>query len=265
MNKNFVMLSGLPRSGSTVLSSMLNQHPDIYATTTNPVADLLIDINTNWSNISQALKNPHPAQHTNIIKGALLGAIEHITEPVIVDKNRLWPRCGDFMIQILGHKPKIICTVRDIPDILASYILLIEKNNYKVTFVDDDLINSGLVVNNKNRCKLLWEKYINHPYTSLRIGYGSNTVELLFVEYTDIVEQGQLTVDRICDFIGIDRYTLSTTTLQSMEENDQYHGGMDGLHHIRPVLTKTSPPPEKVIGHELTNYYRSLRAEFWRR
>jgi len=265
MRKNFVMLSGLPRSGSTVLSSMLNQHPDIHATTTNPIADLLIDINAQWQNISQAIKNPHPAQHINIIRGTLFGAVEHIAEPVIVDKNRLWPRCGDFMKPVLGYNPKIICTVRDIPDILSSYILLIEKNNYKVTFVDEELIELKLPINNKNRCKLLWEKYVNHPYTSLRIGYGSNNVELLFVEYTDIVEQGQATADRICDFIGINRYTLDTNSLQSMEENDQYHGGIDGLHHIRPVLAKTSPPPEQVIGYELTKYYQSLRAEFWRK
>lgn len=265
MIKNFVMLSGLPRSGSTVLSSMLNQHTDIHATTTSPIADLLIDINIQWPNISQALRNPHVNQHTNIIRGALTGAMEHISEPVIVDKNRLWPRCGDFMEPVLGYKPKIICTVRDIPDILASYILLIEKNNHKVTFVDESIVELGLPINNKNRCKVLWEKYVQHPYTSLRIGYGANNVELLFVEYADIVENGQSTVDRICDFIGVNRYTLSTTTLQPMEENDQFHGGMDGLHHIRPVLAKTSPSPEKVIGHELTNYYRSLRAEFWRK
>ena len=64
MNKNFVMLSGLPRSGSQVLSSMLNQHPEIYASTTSPVADLIGLIGEQWPSISQALVDPDPKQYS---------------------------------------------------------------------------------------------------------------------------------------------------------------------------------------------------------
>jgi|APCry1669191515_1035360.scaffolds.fasta_scaffold00014_80 sulfotransferase len=264
MNKNFIMLSGLPRSGSSVLGSMLNQHPQIYATTTSPLADFLDVVNKEWPVLSQAIVNPDPNQHSNIIAGIIDGAYKHIDKSVLIDKNRLWPRYGEFMRLALGYNPKIICTVRSIPDILASYILLIEKNNYKVTFVDEELTKLQLPINNKNRCRLLWEKYTMHPYTSLRMGYASHGVDLLFVEYEDIVGSGQSTLDRICDFIGINHYQLSTDNLQSMEENDNFHGGLDGLHDVRPVLSKTSPPPEKVIGHELTRLYKNMKLEFWR-
>ena len=265
MNKNFVMLSGIPRSGSSVLSSMLNQHPDIHATTTSPVADLLSIVNEQWPVISQAIVDRDPKQQSNIINGVINGAYQHIDHPVIVDKNRLWPRYSDFMKDALNHRPKIICTVRSIPDVLASYILLIEKNNYKTTYVDEELINQGLPVNNKNRCRLLWEKYVIHPYTSLRMGYNSGTADLLFVEYDDIVGNGQATLDKICDFIGIEHYQLVSDNLQAMDENDNYHGGLDGLHNVRPALQKTSPPPDRVIGNELTKYYQSMRLEFWRK
>ena len=265
MNKNFVMLSGIPRSGSSVLSSMLNQHPDIHATTTSPVADLLAIVNEQWPNISQAIVDRHPDQQSNIIKGIVEGAYQHVEETVIVDKNRLWPRYSDFMNTALGHKPKIICTVRSIPDVLASYILLIEKNNYKTTYVDEELMNQGLPVNTKNRCRLLWEKYVIHPYTSLRMGYNSGTADLLFLEYDDIVGDGQAVLDMICDFVSIDRYQLARDSLRPMDENDAYHGGLDGLHLVRPVLEKTSPAPERVIGHDMVKYYQSMRLEFWRK
>ena len=265
MNKNFIMLSGIPRSGSSVLSSMLNQHPSIYATTTSPVADLLSIVNEQWPIISQAIVDRDSSQQSNIINGIINGAYQHIAQPVIVDKNRLWPRYSDFMNVALGQKPKIICTVRSIPDVLASYILLIEKNNYKTTYVDEELANQNLPINNKNRCRLLWEKYVIHPYTSLRMGYNSGTADLLFVEYDDIVGNGQATLDRICDFVGIERYQLASDNLQAMDENDNYHGGLDGLHDVRPTLEKTSPPPEQVIGNETTKYYQSMRLEFWRK
>ena len=259
------MLSGLPRSGSTVLSSMLNQHPEIHATTTSPIADLLGMVNENWPNLSAAVLDKNPIQYQNIITGIVDGAYTHIDKPIIVDKNRLWPRYGNFIRPAFGYKPKIICTVRNIPEVLASYILLIQKNNNKTTFVDRDLIESNIPVNNKTRCKLLWEKYVGHPYKSLMIGKNSGEVDMLYVDYDDIVNNGQATLDAICNFIEIDSYILNSNNLQPMDENDKFHGGIDGLHHIRPILARTSPPPEEVLGKELTQYYRDIKAEFWKK
>lgn len=259
------MLSGLPRSGSTVLSSMLNQHPAIHATTTSPIIDLITIINDNWPNISQAIKNPEPTQYANMITGLIDGAYQHIPEQVIVDKNRLWPRFSKLMHYAFNTKPKIICTVRSIPDILASYILLLNKNPQKVSFVDDDLVQLNLQINMKNRCKILWEKYTMHPYTSLRIGYKSNDIDMCLIEYDEIVTEPQLVIDKISNFIGIDTYQINSTTLQSMDENDAFHGGLQGLHEIRSVVQKTSPDPAQVIGNDLVKYYASLKSEFWRK
>lgn len=265
MDKKFFMLSGLPRSGSQVLCSMLNQHPQIFASTTSPLADLISLVGDNWPVISQAVVDPDPSQYRNILEGIVQGTYKHLDKSVVVDKNRLWPRFIPLMKQALNSRPKIICTVRSIPDIMASYILLIEKNKPKITFIDQDLIENKQIINNKNRCKLLMEKYIGHPYTSLRMGYNNTDADLLFVEYNDIVNNGQLTLNQICDFLKLDRFTLIPTELQPMDENDDYHGGIDGLHHVRPVLEKTSPSPETVIGHELVKLYTDMHLDFWRK
>jgi hypothetical protein len=244
---------------------MLNQHPEIYATTTSPVADMVGIFGDQWPAISQALSDPHPDQFKNMLLGLIDGAYKHIDKQVIVDKNRLWPRYTELTRHTFGFKPRIICTVRNIPEILSSYILLIEKNNHKVTYIDQDLIDLGLPINNKNRCRILWEKYITHPYNSLRIGVNSGNAELLFVSYDDIVSKGQLTVNKICDFIGLAHYTLDINNLQRMDENDGFHGGLEGLHDVRSTLKRASPLPEKVIGRELTNLYRNMQLEFWKK
>ena len=264
MNKQFVMLSGLPRSGSSVLTSMLNQHPDIYASTTSPVIDMIEIIHPNWPTISAGLINQSPVQYPNMIKGLCYGAYDHINKPVIIDKNRIWPRYGKLMRDALGHKPKIICTVRNIPEILASYILLINKNSDKITFIDQDLIDNNLPINNKNRCKLLWEKYMNLPYISVRAGFNSSDVDLLVVDYDEIVNNSQQTMNNICDFIGIDTFTLNITDLQPMDENDKYHGFI-GLHDVRKELKRTSPRPEDVIGKDLVKLYTDMKLDFWNR
>ena len=167
------------------------------------------------------------------------------------------------MTETLGHKPKIICTVRNIPEILASYILLINKNSNKITFVDQELIDSNLPVNNKNRCKLLWEKYINGPYNSVRIGFNSPNINLCIVDYDSIVNYSQETMDKICNFLEINRFLVDLDNLQPMKENDDYHGGMNGLHDVRSIMKRTSPSPELVIGHELTQLYTNMKLDFW--
>ena len=255
----------MPRSGSQVLSSILNQHPDIYSTTTSPLADLLTLVNDRWHELSGAVLDPDPRQYPNIIKHLIHGAYEHINKDIVIDKNRLWPRFSNFIKNSLGETPKIICTVRNIPDILASYILLIEKNKNKITYIDQDLINNNLIINNKNRCKILWEKYINHPYNSLRIGVNAGHSDMLFVDYHDIVNNSQITLDRICQFIGTDTFVLDKNNLQPMNENDEYHGGLTGLHEVRPVLMKNSPNPEQVLGKDLLRYYQNMHLEFWKK
>lgn len=263
MKKQLVALSGIPRSGSSVLCSLLNQNHQTHATTTSPLIDFLIESDRLWKAVSGALVDRPEDQYKKMVQGIIDGMYDHIDKPVIVDKNRLWPRYGKEMANLLGHRLKIICTVRPIPEVLASYILLVRKNEGKVTFIDQEVLNQGLIVNDKNRCKILWEKFINHPYMSLKIGHKANNADILFVSYDDIVHNSDVTLMNICEFLDIRFNYPMLDRLQPMDENDAFHGGIEGLHDVRPIMKRTSPPPEEVIGHELTEKYTNMKLDFW--
>ena len=47
--KKLYFLSGLPRSGSTVLAGILNQHPDVHASSTSGLLDMLVGTLRAWS------------------------------------------------------------------------------------------------------------------------------------------------------------------------------------------------------------------------
>ncbi len=47
--KNIYFLSGLPRSGSTVLAAILSQNPNIHATSTSNLLDTLVGTLKAWS------------------------------------------------------------------------------------------------------------------------------------------------------------------------------------------------------------------------
>lgn len=257
------MLSGLPRSGSQVLSSMLNQHPLVHSTATSPIADLVVQTVQSWPSLSAAVAEPHAHQLNNIVRYMIEGAYCHIPQQVVVDKNRWWPRLGNLLQESFGHPPKILITVRPIEEIVASFVLLIERNNDPNNYVDQELASMGLVVNTKNRCRLLWEKYIQHPYTSARMGYHNSNIDQLVITYDDIVNHSQLTMNKICSWLNLDTCLVDLQNLQSMPENDLAHGGLRGLHHVRPRMQKVSAPPEKIIGRYLCDHYRSMNLEFW--
>lgn len=262
--KTVIMLSGLPRSGSQVMSSLLNQHPEIYSTATCPVADLVVEVMNQWPHMSAAVVDAPPGQLAHMVQGMIQGAHHHIVKPIVVDKNRWWPRLGHILHEGLGHPVKIIGTVRPITEILASFVLLIEKNNHQVTYVDQELHSLGMPINNKNRCKLLWEKYIQHPYTSLRMGMNNPHVDLKLVSYDRIVNHSQQVMDELCAWMGVPSHNVDLYNLQQMPEHDHNHGGLVGLHDVRPHMARTSPSAKQVLGAYLVDYYDNMNVDFWR-
>ena len=104
---------------------------------------------------------------------------------------------------------------------------------------------------------------MNLPYISVRAGFNSSDIDLLVVDYDEIVNNSQQTMNNICDFIGIDNISIDLNNLQQMDENDKFHGGINGLHDVRPIMKRTSPPPEQVIGAELVNQYNKMKLDFW--
>ena len=56
--KQFYFLSGLPRSGSTLLSSILNQDERVYASANSPLLDMLYYNEQYWRDSEQGRANP---------------------------------------------------------------------------------------------------------------------------------------------------------------------------------------------------------------
>ena len=55
MIKKLNFLAGIPRSGSTLLTSLLNQRPDTYASNTSNLADMLVAFEKLWqTNVTSA-------------------------------------------------------------------------------------------------------------------------------------------------------------------------------------------------------------------
>jgi hypothetical protein len=63
-------LVGLPRSGSTLLASLLNQHPDVFASPTSPLMDLLCQTDRTMTALRQQYNCPGRARNAVETGGA---------------------------------------------------------------------------------------------------------------------------------------------------------------------------------------------------
>jgi sulfotransferase len=262
MTHELVMLSGLPRSGSTLLTSLLNQHPKLYATTTSPVLGMVLNFHNNWEPQTQIMVEDKSEQQRKDMVAALIRAAHlYLNKSIIVDKNRGWAKSGKLLTEVLGEQPKMICTVRNIPDILASFVLLANKD--PDTFIDKELKASGFTVNNTNRCRLLWNSgVVGQSWQAFKSGWNFNKNNMLVIEYEDIVSKPLEIMKQIEHYLEIEHFEYDINNLKPMEEKDEFHG-IKGLHDIRPVVKKTSKPPEQIIGKELTQYYNDMKLDFW--
>lgn len=257
--KKLYFLGGLPRSGSTLLGSILNQHPDIYVSPTSPLGELIkgVELILNNSEIQYTF-NRHNIEN-NIYSAIINNFYNHIEKPITIDKHRFWCQNINNVKKFLPdhNKPKIIATYRPIPEVITSYISLIERTNQdNVCFLDQHLIKDNLPITNNNRTEYIWRYYLSPSYESMVLGLNNHPELIHLVEYDKLISNPQDELNKIYEFLEVSSYTNSFHNIKNFcgEEKDEAWG-LKGLHDIRPNLSKISQDPIKVIGEENFKLY----------
>ena len=262
MEKTYFFLAGLPRTGSTLLGAILNQNPQIYVSSTSPLLDLVVGIDHVFKISNQYNINPKEHFKSKLIDTFHEKWYDDIDYPFIIDKSRGWTHHMSFAKHI-SNNLKIICPVRDILEILSSFILI---NNEGKSIFDKELIKKNISLTNDNRCDLLMKKGNGIVEQSL---YGiaqcflnGDDKYLHFVEYNDLVSDTKSTIDKIYDFLEIDKYDHDFENIvNKIEENDNLLG-IPNLHEVRKTISKKKNNPFEILSTKMIEKYSNL--EFWR-
>ena len=102
--KTLYFLGGLPRSGSTLLGSLLNQHSDIYVSPTSPLGDVVTDIEQSFNKVDQQFTFDRKAISYNVYEAVLANFYNHIPKSTILDKHRFWDKTIDILHIDGSHK-----------------------------------------------------------------------------------------------------------------------------------------------------------------
>lgn len=255
--KSYYFISGLPRSGSTLLSSILRQNPDFYADIASPVEAMsgtLIDIITG----SESNLNLDENKRKNILYGLFDGYYQDVDKPIVFDSSRMWTK-KTTLLKTLFPYTKILCPVRDIVSILNSFEVISSKNPFHT---------NTLVENNKNifaRCDGMMDRnsgIVAGPWINLSEGYAANPEMMMLIEYEDICRYPEKTMRKVYEFLGKPYFNHDFENLEYSNETFDRVCNLKDLHTVKKKVEYK--PPKCILPPEIVQKYKEMNMEFWR-
>ena len=264
-------MSGLPRSGSTLLSAIMHQNPDIYAGPSSPMCGMMFNLEASILASEQYSAFPKPEVLPQTVYGVLEGYYSDTDRPNVIDKSRSWAIQEHFNVlkRNLPYEPKIILTVRTITDILASFISLVNKNPGSPSFMDLEIqarqdFHFYRPVNDIRCDHLMRPKGLvdDSLYGIAFAMLEENRNNFHLVEYEDLLHNPNRTLDGIYKFLELPRFEHDLDNIaQELKEDDKVFG-LEGMHDVRPSLSPRKINTEKILSPYVLNKYSNM--EFWR-
>lgn len=248
--KQIVYLSGLPRSGSTVLSNVLAMHPEISSTPSSPLCSIVQNMRRQWSDdpfLLAQLDDNFDGVHERLKRStkALMQAwCEEYPTPVVIEKNRGWLN-GVEWLRELDPDFKIIVTLRDLRDVYTS----VEKQHRKTLFLDfPDHMEHNFVDVRANH--LFGDGGIVGSVLKgiQNVGDIPNISQHFYYwRYEDFLEDPVQITNHLFDFIGVESHDIDFGNIvQSTHESDSYYR-MKYRHKINPNLSKPADHTEALV------------------
>lgn len=260
----FSFLAGLARSGSTLITALLEQHPKIHTTGTSIVLDHILQIKNSKNGATLAYDlSDEASQAWGMMRGLLNGAYEQVEKgKIVLEKNRRWTKEIPALTRILGEKPKIIAVVRPIPEIISSFILL-SKGIGTANRIDKEILSLNKDLTNCNRAAVIWEKYIYPDWRAFKVGYEENHECFCLIDYNELVTNPKNCIDHICTFLDLDPFDFKVKQLSNPNPEKDGIYGLPGLHYVRGEIKRVSPPAEQILGEKLYDFWVTKDLEFW--
>lgn len=241
MSKDIYFLSGLPRTGSTLLTSILSQNPRIHTGPNSALCQLMWDMQVSCWNTEQLRNRPETGKEllTALPDVFYKNAMGHI-----VDKCRSWtmPANVELIEKYITPTPKYIVMLRPISEIVKSFVYIRTLNGW-----DDPEI--GLLDEGAEP--------IMRSLEGVKNARKLDQDQVLYIWYKEFVEHPDAVLRRLYDFCGWEdfEHNLNNIINPHFEQIDE--DGLEGLHEIRPTIT------ERVVNVELSNnlYKKTLQLD----
>jgi sulfotransferase len=255
----FHFISGLPRSGSTLLAAILRQNPRLRAGMTSPVGALVQGVLTQVSAGSEFGAMVDRDMRRRLLKG--LFDSYYADEPgdaVIFDTNRNWcAKMGTILDIFPGAK--VIACVRNVAWVMDSMERLYRSDPYENTRLFGGNMARSTVY---SRCEGLaqHDQLVGFAWSALREAfYGEHGSSLLVLDYELLAQAPHKVLPLVYDFIGEPHFEHDFENVEYDAPEFDVPLGAPGLHKVRSKVELKDRRP--VIPPDLFEKYAQLT--FW--
>lgn len=267
--KQLHFLGGFPRSGSTLLASLLQQNPSVYATGTDPFPYILhkhILTEARYTEAVQAMSTFQSdlAFHGLAVRGAQGWYESLTTRDVVVSKSRNW---GD--VWNLFPNSKMIFMLRDLRDIVESFNRVNTRQRALGSVSDSKKLYNAMSEEEKYRY------YFDNTTNSF--GYAmfhelpkwqfleQEGKSVLWLRYEDLIRYPHETMDRVWKFLEVEPIRCSTHKIEPLhwEEWDNAYFNEKTSHELLPMLREVNP--RRDMSERLHTRIREEYAHFYER
>ena len=258
MMPRFHFISGLPRSGSTLLAALLRQNPRFQAGMSGPVAGLVGSLLGEMSGRNEFSVFVDDAQRRRVLKAVIEGYYADSPAEVIFDTSRAWcARMG--VLRTLYPEARVIACVRHMPWIVDSIERLIRSN----TFQPSSIFNytPGGTVYSRAEGLANGEGMVGYAYNALKEAFfGLDSANLMLLQYETLTSEPQTALAAIYKFIGEKSFKHDFAHITFDASAFDTRAGTPGLHAVRPKVEaqsrETILPPDVFRRFENDTFWR---------
>lgn len=256
----FHFISGMPRSGSTLLSAILKQNPRFSAGMTSPVGAFFAGLLDQVSAGSEFGTVVSTEQRQRLLRSLFSSYYADVPAGhVVFDTNRLWSSKLPAVLDMFPQA-KVIACVRNVAWVMDSIERLYRANPYENTRLFNDAIERNTVY---SRVDTLAQRnrLVGFAWSAIKEAfYSEQASSLLVVDYDLLAAAPEKVLPLVYKFLAEPWYAghdFSKLSFDAPEFDSAL--GLTGLHKVRPKVALQ--PRSTVLPPDLFAQYNNM--SFW--
>ncbi|MFZ6713086.1 sulfotransferase family protein [Undibacterium sp. TC9W] len=252
-------ISGLPRSGSTLLAAILRQNPRFQAGMSSAVGALVNAVLAQMSAGSEVSSLLNQTQRKDIMQSLFDAYYKNdLDKDVIFDTNRMWSAKLPLLMDLFPGAKMIAC-VRNVGWVMDSIERQFRSNPYENSKLFGGNMSRSTVY---QRCEGLaqHDQMVGYSWAGLREAfYGEHAKSLLVIDYDLLAQAPEKIMRLLYQFIDEPYFQHDFETLEYDAPEFDLQIGAPGLHRVKPKVEFTER--RTVLPPDLFDKYSKLT--FW--
>lgn len=262
--KDFVFISGMPRSGSTIGANLLAQNPRFHSTQTSGCLDIIFGVRNTWDKLIEHQAHKDDLVQKNVLRGILNSYYEHIEKSVIFEKSRGWTAYIEMAEDLIGKKVKILVPIRSLPDILASFEKL-HRSTSATKQPPGEAENYFQMQTVEGRCEY-WcraDNVVGLAFSRIKDAIQRGFRDRMHpIDFNRLTSNPRQVLKEVYDFLAEEWFEHNFNYVEQVTtEDDSVHGYVN-LHKIRNKIEPVPSCAEEILGKELVEKYKNVKLEF---